>query len=326
MFSFFALLVLLGVGHLGLGVVLSELIILLLQVLGSLNTILDHGSKVLGTLGKVSGIALDLLRSHLSLRGHLDLEEVLLSVLDLIELVEGEPSKAKGGKESVGLEEHGVLDNGVAGEGLPGGKGGDGNHGPSAVGDLELTHGLASDGVVAEGTVKAEGVKVVIAGNSVLPNILHVALVFLSELGADRVETERSLVLGIAKAGKDGGGGKEGDGVEAVEDRGGKVVGSLKHPVGSHELREGPADDGDHGKTGVADLGLHHGVKVEGLGKAEGVKTIVTGVGTIQLGRALEHGHGDGHLHVVVSATARAHHSVREKKKEREQDVLGKMK
>ena len=135
---------------------------------------------------------------------------------------------------------------------------------------------------------------------------VDVALVLLPELGTDRVETEGGLVLGKAEAGKDGGDGKEGGGVEAVEDRGGKVVGSLQHPVGSHELREGPADDGEHGQTGVADLGLHHCVQVEGLGEAEGVETIVTGVGAIQLGGALEHGHGDGHLHVVVSATASA--------------------
>ena len=276
---------------------------LLLQALGSLDATLNERTKPLGAFGEVGHFAICLLQSHLALRGGLDLEHVLVGVLDLVNLVEGEPPDAEGGEEGVGLEEHAVLHDGVAGEGLPGGEGRDGHHGPPAVGDLELAHGLAADGAVAEGVVEAEGVEVVVAGDAVLPHVLHVGPVLLAELGADRVETEGGFELGEAKAGKDGGGGEEGDGIEAVEDRGGEVVRSLQHPVGSHELREGPGDDCNHCEAGVTDLGLHHGVQVEGFGKAERVEAIIAGVSAIELAGALEHRHGKRHLHIIVAAT-----------------------
>ena len=48
------------------------------------------------------------------------------------------------------MEKHVVVNNGLAGKTFQGGKGGNAQHGVSALGDFELTQGLATFGVVAQ--------------------------------------------------------------------------------------------------------------------------------------------------------------------------------
>ena len=232
--------------------------------------------------------------------GFLDLDGVLSQIRELIECGGSEVCDASKREEKVGVEERVVFDNGGFGERLHKSERGNSEHSVTTLGDLKLSHGLASVGIVTEHVVKASRVEVVISGNTEVPDLLHVGTVLFSEFcsGSSAVPSEEFKGGEGAKECQDG---TSRDRVNSVQYR--WSTASFQHEIGTNKLRKRPANNCQHSKTGVTDFAFLHVVQVEILGQSQWVESEVTGMASIQVGGFVEEGKSDGLVDIVVSTT-----------------------
>mmetsp|Transcript_26594 Transcript_26594/g.64839 ORF Transcript_26594/g.64839 Transcript_26594/m.64839 type:complete len:242 (-) Transcript_26594:203-928(-) len=168
--------------------------------------------------------------------------------------------------------------------------------------NFNFSQSLAGLGVVTDRAVQFQRIKVVVSGNTQVPDFGHVFTVLLSRLGVVS-GSQGSLVFQETNSTENGDSGKEGDGVESVQDRWSAST-FLQQPLGAKEFSHWPSNNGQHGKTGVTNFSLLHGVQIELFRKTKRIESKVSCVGSIQLVGSLQHGQGNRHFAfwVVVSA------------------------
>ena len=139
-----------------------------------------------------------------------------------------------------------------------------------------------------------------VPSNSPFPYVLHVLSVNDTKLLIIDT-TKRSLEFKKSKGAKCGKGGIERNRIESVQYRWRTSV--LQHPVRSDQFTERPSNYGKHSKTCMSDFSFLHSIQIIFFREAQGIKSIVPSMASIQGRRAFDEWNGNRVFPIVVSTT-----------------------